>query len=83
MENFPVFTTLEILHEIQKVMNDVNNSEDESSGHWSLHGPGSDTKWYGTDTYKPNAQWDEVAEIVMINFRESGHPVVRGTSALE
>ena len=34
----------------------------------------SETKCYGTPT---------VAEIMMINFCESGHPVFRGSSALE
>ena len=32
---------------------------------------------------KPNGHWDEVAEIMMMNFRDSGLPVFRGTSALE
>ena len=31
-------------------------------------------KWYGTHTYKPNGEWDLVAEDMMINFSESGHP---------
>ena len=51
--------------------------------HWSFLGPGSEKKWYGTDTYKPNGKWDEVPELVMLNFSERGHPVVRGTRALE
>ena len=51
--------------------------------HWSFLGPGSETKWYGTHTYKPNGEWDNVAEIMMINFCESGHPVFRGSGALE
>ena len=46
-------------------------------------GPGSEKKWYGTHTYKPNGKWDRIAEHMMINFRESGHPVFRGSSALE
>ena len=52
-------------------------------GHWSFLGPGSETKWYGTHTYKPNGERDNVAEIMMINFCESGHPVFPGSSALE
>ena len=52
-------------------------------GHWSFLGPGSEKKWYGTHTYKPNGEWDRVAEDMMINFSESGHPVFRGSSALE
>ena len=54
-----------------------------ANGHWSFLGPGSETKWYGTHTYKPNEEWDNVAEIMMINLCESGHPVFRGSSALE
>ena len=46
-----------------------------SLGHWSFLGPGSETK-LNADTYKPCGPWDTVAEI-MINFDESGHPVVR------
>ena len=52
-------------------------------GHWSFVGPGSETKRYRTDTFKPKGKWDEVAEIMMMNFRESGHPVFRATSAME
>ena len=49
----------------------------------SLNVAGSGKKWYGIHTYKPNGEWDNVAEIMMINFCESGHPVFRGSSALE
>ena len=52
-------------------------------GHWSFLGPGSEKKWYGTRTYKPNGKWDRVAEVMMLNFSESGHPMFRGSSALE
>ena len=46
-------------------------------------GSGSEKKWYGTYTYKSNGEWDRVAENMMINLSESGHPVLRGSSALE
>ena len=52
-------------------------------GHWSFLGLGSEKKRYGTHTYKPNGKWDRVAEDVMLNFSESGHPVFRGSSASE
>ena len=52
-------------------------------GHWSFIGPGSEKKRYGSNTYKPNGEWDGVAEHMLLNFSESGHPVFRGTSALE
>ena len=51
--------------------------------HWSILGPGSEKKWYGTHENKPNGEWDDVADIMMINFSESGHPVFRGSSAFE
>ena len=50
-------------------------------GHWSFLGPGSEKKWYGTDVCKPDRQWDEVAENMMINSAESGHPIFRASSA--
>ena len=54
-----------------------------AQGHWSFLGPVPDKKWYGTDTCKPNGAWDRVADIMMINFSESGHLVFRGSSAFE
>ena len=30
----------------------------------------------------PQGEWDRVAELIMIKFGESGHPVVRATSPL-
>ena len=45
--------------------------------------PGSEKKCHGTHVYKPNGEWDEVAEIVMKNFSESGHPDFRGSSAFD
>ena len=52
-------------------------------GHWSCLGPGSEKKWYGTHECKPDGQWDEVAENMMINFAESGHLFFRASSASE
>ena len=31
-------------------------------GQWSFLGPGSEKIWYGTHVYKPNGEWDDVAE---------------------
>ena len=39
-------------------------------------------KVYGTHANKPHGEWNRVAEIMMLNFAESGHPVFRATSAL-
>ena len=33
-----------------------------SRGHWSFLGPGSQEKWYGTYTHKPDGSGDETAE---------------------
>ena len=54
-----------------------------AQGHWWFLGPGSEETWYGIHVYKPDGEWDDVADIMMINFSESGHPVFRGSSAFE
>ena len=48
-----------------------------STGRWSFFGPG-----YSTHDSKPQGEWDRVAELMMIKFGESGHPVFRATSPL-
>ena len=53
-----------------------------SPGRWSFLGPGSEKKWYSTHEYKPQGEWDRVAELVMIKFSECGHPVFRAASPL-
>ena len=50
------------------------------AGRWSFLGPGSETKWYSTNKERPGGKWDRVAELMMIKFGESGHPVFRATS---
>ena len=54
-----------------------------AQGHWSFLGPGSEKKWYGTHVYTPNGEWDDVADMMMINLSESGHPVSRVSIAFE
>ena len=39
-------------------------------------------KCYGTHTYKPEGQWNKTADVMLENFKESGHPIFRGISAL-
>ena len=39
-----------------------------------------DTKWYFTHGSRPRGKWDRVAELMMVNFEESGHPIFRATS---
>ena len=61
-----------------------NEQECESSAKlvWSFLGPGSEKKWYYTHDSKPQGEWDRVAELMMLTFAESGHPVFRVRSPL-
>ena len=52
-------------------------------GHWSFLGPGSEKKFYGTYSDKPDGAWDKTAGQMMLNFAETSHPVVRASSAFE
>ena len=49
---------------------------------WSFLEPGSEKKWYSSYINKPPGEWDRVAELMMIRFGESGHPVFRAPSPL-
>ena len=51
-------------------------------GRWSFLEPGSEKKWYSTHVDGPQGGWDRVADLMMIKFGESGHPVFRATSPL-
>ena len=51
-------------------------------GQWTFLGPGDEDKWYGTLTHKPNGEWNRKAEKMIVNFVESGHLELRGTSPL-
>ena len=42
-------------------------------------GPGSEKKWYGTSSDKPDGDWDRTAEQMMLNFAERRHPIFRAT----
>ena len=52
------------------------------SGRWSFLGLGSEKKWYSFNADSPQGELDRVAELMMIKFGESGHPVFRATSSL-
>ena len=118
---FPGCTTLGILEEIQKFMNEfkcepeqfkgriifmsmkndhvwreqVNTEKCEKKvtvvnyarrfphGHWSYLGLGSEKKWYGTHSDKPDGDWGKTAEQMMLILAESSHPIFRATSTLE
>ena len=51
-------------------------------GQWSLIGPGSKKKkWYSSEN-SPQGAWDYVAEEMLLQFAESGHPTFRATTPL-
>ena len=52
------------------------------TGQWSVFGPGPEKKWYSISADSPRGEWDKIAELMMLKFRESGHPVFRATSSL-
>ena len=50
-------------------------------GQWSFIGPGSEKKWYSAEN-SPQGAWDNVAEEMLLEFAESGHPTFRATTPL-
>ena len=69
--------------ECESNANLVSNYERRfSPGRWSFLRPGSEEKWYSTHESKPQGEWARVAELMMLKFGESGHPVFRSTSPL-
>ena len=60
----------------------ANYARNFPRGHWSFLGLGSEEKWYGTYTDKPDG-WDRMGEEMMLNFSGSGHPMFRSSIAFE
>ena len=50
-------------------------------GQWSFIGPGSEKKWYSAEN-SPQGAWDNIAEDMLLEFAESGHPTFRATTPL-
>ena len=50
-------------------------------GQWSFVGPGSEKKWYSAET-SPQGAWDNIAEDMLLEIAESGHPTFRATTPL-
>ena len=50
-------------------------------GQWSFIGPGSEKKWYFSEN-SPQGDWDNIAEKMLLEFAESGHPIFRATTPL-
>ena len=45
------------------------------SGQWSFIRPGSEKKWYSAEN-SPQGAWDNIAEEMLLEFAESGHPTL-------
>ena len=50
-------------------------------GQWSFIGPGSGKKWYSSEN-SPQGAWHNIAEQILLEFAESGHPIFRATTPL-
>ena len=50
-------------------------------GQWSFIGPGSEKKGYPSEN-SPQGAWDNIAEEMLLEFAESGHPTFRATTPL-
>ena len=51
-------------------------------GQWSFIGSGSEKKWYSAEENSPQGAWDHIAEQMLLEFAESGHPFFRATTPL-
>ena len=58
------------------------NARRFGTGQWSFIGPGSEKRWYSISEDGPQGKWDDMAEKMMLEFAESGHPNFRATSPL-
>ena len=50
-------------------------------GQWSFIGLGSEKKWYSAEN-SPQGAWDNIAEEMLLEFPESGHPTFRAMTPL-
>ena len=50
-------------------------------GQWSFIGPGSEKKWYSSEN-SPQGAWDNIADEMLLEIAESGHPIFRATTPL-
>ena len=49
-------------------------------GQWSFIGPGSEKKWYSMEENGPQGIWDHIADEMLLELAESGHPIFRATT---
>ena len=45
-------------------------------------GTGSEKKWYSMEENGPQGNWDHIADEMLVEFAESGHPFFRATTLL-
>ena len=50
-------------------------------GQWSFIGPRSEKKWYSAEN-SPQGAWDDIAEQMLLELAESGHPTFRASTQL-
>ena len=50
-------------------------------GQWSFIGPGSEKRWYSSEN-SPQGAWNHIADEMLLEFEESGHPTFRATTPL-
>ena len=51
-------------------------------GQWSFVGPGSEKKCNSAEENSPQGAWDHIADEMLLEFAESGHPIFRATTPL-
>ena len=51
-------------------------------GQWSFIGPGSEKKSYSMEENSPQGIWDQIADEMLLEVAESGHPIFRATTPL-
>ena len=51
-------------------------------GQWSFFGPGSEKKWSSMEENSPQGIGDHIADKMLLEFAESGHPIFRATTPL-
>ena len=51
-------------------------------GQWSFIGPGSEKKWSSGEENSPQGIWGHIADEMLMEFAESGHPIFRVTTPL-
>ena len=50
-------------------------------GQWSFNGSSSEKQWYSSEN-SPQGAWDNIAEQMLLEFTESGHPIFRAKTPL-